>query len=202
MSSSEENEWDEYASSWDNVSSVQQYSQAAFSSLLEELEALGKTLKDMEVLDFGCGTGTLTEKLVHAGCKVTALDTSKGMLDVLRSKAHSGKWADKINVIDDITGTKDTFDLIACSSVCAFLTNYESEVQNLVTMLKPGGVWIQWDWEKEESENSNSSGLSRLQIENSLLSAGLKNIAVKTAFSIPFEGQEMKPLLGRGTKTL
>src|SRR5574337_421365 len=40
----------------------------------------------MDVLDFGCGTGLLTLQLQPLVRRITGVDSSKGMLDVLRSK--------------------------------------------------------------------------------------------------------------------
>ncbi len=43
-------------------------------------------------------------------------------------------------------------------------------------------------------------GLSREEIASALTGAGLSDVAVATAFSVPFEGQAMTPLIGHGRK--
>jgi len=40
----------------------------------------------MDVLDFGCGTGLLTLKLQPAVHFITGVDSSQGMIDVLKAK--------------------------------------------------------------------------------------------------------------------
>jgi predicted TPR repeat methyltransferase len=75
------NEWDEYACDWDTNSDVVQYSENAFRNLTEVIE-----LCDLDILDFGCGTGLLTEKMSPRANRIVALDTSKEMTRVLKNK--------------------------------------------------------------------------------------------------------------------
>jgi len=46
---------------------------------------------DMDVLDFGCGTGLVTLQLQPSVRTITGADSSHGMLDVLRSKIEERK---------------------------------------------------------------------------------------------------------------
>jgi len=46
--------------------------------------------KGMNVLDIGCGTGNFSIKLAKKGCKVTAIDPSKKMLELAREKSARG----------------------------------------------------------------------------------------------------------------
>jgi 2-polyprenyl-3-methyl-5-hydroxy-6-metoxy-1,4-benzoquinol methylase len=46
-------------------------------------------LKGKSVLDLGCGPGFYSEHLVNAGAKVTAIDASSKMVDIVRKKLGS-----------------------------------------------------------------------------------------------------------------
>ena len=50
--------WDDYAIEWDANPSVIEYSNKAFNSLCKFVN-----LQGLSVLDFGCGTGLLAEKV-------------------------------------------------------------------------------------------------------------------------------------------
>ena len=49
-------EWYEYAENWDVDPEVEPYAKNAFSELLDNINFNG-----LSVLDFGCGTGALTQ---------------------------------------------------------------------------------------------------------------------------------------------
>ena len=126
-----DNEWDEYAPSWDRDPGPRAYADAAFGSLLEVVRTSGLSLDAAEVLDFGCGTGLLTEHLVAAGASVLAVDTSPGMLDALTAKIDQHGWT-TVDTAAELPDHPARFDLIVCSSVCGFLDDYPATVAELV----------------------------------------------------------------------
>ncbi len=189
-----ENVWDSHAKDWDQDEAPRAYAKAAFSSLLELMEEGGLTLVGAHVLDFGCGTGLLTEQLVATGATVHAVDTSPAMLDVLKSKVVERQWTGVITSAEPPV-TAQEFDLIVCSSVCSFLDDYPGTVNDLVSLLRPGGLFVQWDWERS---GEDSHGLSKDEITEALRQAGLIDVSVKTAFSILIDDKPMSPLLGHG----
>ena len=188
--------WDDYADGWDDDPAARDYSRAAYASLVDDLARRGRSLDHMRVLDFGCGTGLLTEQLVDQVGAVHAVDTSQKMLAALGAKAERLGWS---NVTASATVPDDaTWDLIACSSVCSFLEDYPGTVVQLVSGLSPGGIFIQWDW--EAASPNDEHGLTRAQINEALAGAGLADIDVRVAFSVPFEDQHMEPLAGSGVR--
>ncbi len=86
------NEWDEVAEDWDGDEAARAYAGAAFASLSEALDSRGVSLAGATAIDFGCGTGLLTEQLVSAGAGVHAIDTSPAMLAVLEQKVATHGW--------------------------------------------------------------------------------------------------------------
>jgi len=188
-------EWDESADGWDGDEATRAYAAGAFSSLVKLIET--RTLDGMRVLDFGCGTGLLTEQLVTAGAShIDAIDTSPAMLTVLDAKVRGQGW-NNVETSHAIPIGSGSFDLVVCSSVLAFIDDYLGTVSGLVAMLKPGGTFVQWDWERVDDD---PHGLSRSEISETLRGAGLDNISVDIGFEADAYGQTMRPLMGVGRR--
>ena len=186
--------WDDEADSWDDDPAVQAYGQAALQSLLE-LDGL--TLEGKRVLDFGCGTGRLTVAMAEQADRVVGLDLSEAMVARLRAKGVPNVVGVAGDLADHDLGP---FDVVTCSSVCAFLPDYPATAKRLVERLVPGGWFVQWDWELDP-EAEEPFGLRRDTIEQSLTAAGLTDVVVRTGFSVPFEGMTMAPLMGVGRRS-
>ncbi len=188
------NEWDEVAQGWDGDEATRAYAGAAFASLLVALESRGVPLAGATAIDFGCGTGLLTEQLVSAGARVHAIDTSHAMLAVLEQKIATHRWLD-VTTGAAIPPTAGGVDVVVCSSVCGFLDDYPGTVVEIVGRMSPGGLFVQWDWERTGGE---SHGLSREEIVGALDRAGLQGVAVDIGFEIEAHGHTMAPLMGSG----
>ncbi len=191
-------EWDEYAATWDDEPAARAYAAAAFSSLVAVLNDRGATLAGADVCDFGCGTGLLTEQFAETVASVDAVDTSAAMRAVLEAKAERRGWH-QVRLDRDIPSTHDSHDLVVCSSVCSFLDDYPGTVRRLAELLRPGGLFVQWDWERHD-EDDDTHGLSRSEVHRALEAAGLVDVHVDTAFEVEIDGQLMAPLIGIGQK--
>lgn len=187
------NEWDESAEGWDGDEATRAYAAGAFASLCALLEPT--SLAGMRVLDFGCGTGLLTEQLAGAA-HVHAVDASPAMLAVLDEKVAEHTWASIVTSLAVPTEPGD-FDLVVCSSVMAFVDDYPATAKQLVELLAPGGRFVQWDWERVDGD---SHGLSRSEITGALDGAGLENVTVDVGFEADAHGQTMRPLMGVGQR--
>ncbi|MEM7285413.1 MAG: methyltransferase domain-containing protein [Actinomycetota bacterium] len=194
-----EDEWAPYASTWDSDPAARLYAQEAFGSLTALLDRTDLGLAGAEVLDFGAGTGLLTERLVDAGAAVVAVDTSAAMIEVLQAKIAERGWTG-VTAGVDLPGPSLRFDLVACSSVCSFLEDYPGAARDLAGRLRPGGLFVQWDWEGAVDEEGETHGLTRAEISDALTGAGLGGVAVETGFSVDYEGETMAPLMGYGTR--
>ncbi len=190
-------DWDASAAEWDQDLAARQYSRAAFASLQEVLAGAQLTLQGAGVIDFGCGTGLLTEQLVEAGAeRVIAVDTSPAMLAVLDAKVLDRGWTG----VATSSGLPDVdigCDLIVCSSVCAFLDDYPGAVVELVDRLRPGGLFVQWDWERAKGDEH---GLTRDEITQALAAADLVEVDVRVGFESDVDGHVMRPLMGVGLR--
>lgn len=87
-----------------------------------------------KALDFGAGTGNITEKLLKLGFEVTAIDISQEMCRILKAKNKTALREGRLrvwNVNFDKTRITDRFDLVACYSVLHHLPDYIGTIRKL-----------------------------------------------------------------------
>jgi ubiquinone/menaquinone biosynthesis C-methylase UbiE len=98
---------------------------------------------DMNVLEFGCGTGSTA--LAHAPYvgQITAIDFSDRMIEVARSKATAAGVTNvqfDIATIEAFTAPNESFDAVLAMSVLHLLDSPEAALAKVFGLLKPGGV--------------------------------------------------------------
>lgn len=191
-------EWDEYADGWDTDDSVKEYASKAFDTLTQAIDIN----HDFCIFDFGCGTGSLTERLSPIVKEVVALDTSPEMIKHLDKKAFSNVTSIADTLSDDLLMAKPslvgTFDLVVASSVCAFLPNYEETLGVISTLLKPSGKFVQWDWLAADEESP--MGMTENKIYSGLESNGFTDIRISKPFSMESEKGSMDVLMAIAQK--
>lgn len=98
------------------------------------------------ILDVGCGTGVLAERLLREGYDVTGADPFAAMLDVMRKRdprlttvhAHG----------QDLPFPDDTFDFTYCVAVMHHVADpkdVHDTLTEMVRVTKPGGLVMVWD---------------------------------------------------------
>ncbi|MBL4594330.1 MAG: methyltransferase domain-containing protein [Flavobacteriales bacterium] len=172
--------WDDYAEDWDANSDVIDYAQKAFDSLCPVID-----LDGLRVLDFGCGTGLLTEKIATLAATVLAIDSSSKMIEVLSDKRLTNVNVLAYDITDKAHGAKPIlaaeFDLIVASSVFSFVPNYEQTLTVLKSLLKPSGLLVQWDWKSTDS--AADLGFTEKAIRDCCSNVGFTLVELNTAFS-------------------
>jgi len=101
----------------------------------------------MRVLDVGCGTGVQLRAYRDAGCEVSCVDLSPGMLDVARRRL--GPEADvREGSGTDIPFPTDAFDLVTISFVLHEVASddRESIVGEVKRVMKPDGGLVVIDF--------------------------------------------------------
>jgi len=76
--------FDKEALIWDSKPEVVQSTQAFYETLKERIPRLTDSSAKLSVLDLGCGTGLVSQRLAECEgvAKVVGVDTSKGMVEV------------------------------------------------------------------------------------------------------------------------
>ena len=155
-------EWNNQAKDWDNEGyGPREYSAAVFPLMCDAIKLDQSAAADLKVLDFGCGSGLLTEKLQPMFGQVVCVDVAEKMVDhVLAKKAKHG-WAnvtavcaavseeflDKHRESDPETFRAGSFDFIMCSSVLTFIPALQRTLRALASLLKPRtGLLVHSDW--------------------------------------------------------
>ena len=100
---------------------------------------------DMEILEFGCGTGSTA--ITHAPFvkHILAIDISSKMIEIAQGKADA-KNVENItfrqSAIDELSVSDQTFDAVLGLSILHLLDNKEDVIAKVRKMLKPGGVFV------------------------------------------------------------
>jgi malonyl-CoA O-methyltransferase len=104
----------------------------------------------LTVADIGCGTGRHTMWLLERGARVTGVDFSMGMLDVLRSKC-SGRALELVehDLGDGVPLASGAFDLVTCCLVIEHLPDLDRIVAELARICRPGGRVVLSDFHPE-----------------------------------------------------
>jgi len=92
-------------------------------------------------MDFGCGSGNLTARLLDLGLEVTAADVSPEFLQAI-GRRFAGRPVSTLRLNGtDLAGVPDAaFDLVAAYSVLHHVPDYLGVLAELVRVLRPGGV--------------------------------------------------------------
>jgi malonyl-CoA O-methyltransferase len=101
-------------------------------------EAVGD-VREMAVLDLGCGTGRHALRLATAGADVTAIDFSEGMLEEARRKAdgHAVRFIAH-DLHQPLPLPDGTFDLVVSGLVLEHIHNLDSFFAEVYRVLRPG----------------------------------------------------------------
>lgn len=97
-----------------------------------------------DVLDIGCGTGSLSELLAAAGHRVTGVDLAPRMIERAQSKLASAGLPGRFFVGDaaaPVTGD-ERFDLVVSRHLVWTLPDPKAALREWVARLRPGGTLL------------------------------------------------------------
>ena len=131
------NEFDQKAKEWD-MNPVHVERSGAIADLL--LKAIHMD-KDMTALEYGAGTGLLSLMLKDRLGKITLMDSSEGMINVIREKISQQGILNLEPVYFDLE--KDTygdeFDFVFTQMVLHHVEDINGILHKFNILLKPGG---------------------------------------------------------------
>ena len=138
---------DQSAKFWDRI--AERYSKRPVADEVAYQKKLQVTREyfrpDMEVLEFGCGTGSTA--ITHAPYvkHIHAIDMSSKMIEIAQAKADAGNIENitfENSNIDDFSLPGQTLDAVLGLSILHLLDNKAEVIARVHKMLKPGGIFV------------------------------------------------------------
>ena len=147
----------------------------------------------MKVADFGCGTGLVSLRLQPLVAFITGIDSSQGMLDILKAKIAEGKLPNiDTRLLDVEKGETLTgeYDLITSSMTLHHMRDPEALLRQLGAALVSGGILAIADLEPDgglfHDDNTGvfHHGFDRVAVRAMFAEAGFDDIRDSRATEI------------------
>jgi 2-polyprenyl-3-methyl-5-hydroxy-6-metoxy-1,4-benzoquinol methylase len=150
--------------------------------------------REMEVLDYGCGTGLLGLYLLPHVASVTGADNSSGMLEVLQGKIVRGGLEHMKTMRLDLEHDAvpgDRYDLIVTNMTLHHMADVEKTLRGFRQLLRPQGMLCLADLNTEPGTFHTAAaavsvhhhGFDRQKLKNLLAKVGFTQAKDSTAVS-------------------
>jgi ubiquinone/menaquinone biosynthesis C-methylase UbiE len=199
MKSEKRRDFDKGSKQWDADLSRVKLADGVAGAIIREVSLS----KDMNVLDFGCGTGLVTLRLQPLVGAITGADSSPGMLAVLEEKIRAQGITNIRTVLADFEkGDRigEKFHLIVCSMTLHHVPDTAALFRLWHEMLLPGGYLCLADLDTEDgSFHSDKTGVFHLgfdreHLKRSLHEIGFSEVRDATATSM------LRDVAGKGKR--
>ncbi len=160
---------------------------------------------EMDVLDFGCGTGLLAFQILPLVQSITGVDSSQGMLDVFNKRINELKL-NKVKALyldldrgDTLSGA---YDLVMSNMTLHHVKELKPLFHQFQSIIVPGGYLCIADLDLDDGLFHDDhtgvfhSGFDRTAMREVFTEAGFENIQDVTATEVmkPIKGGEMSRL--------
>lgn len=187
------NLFDKKADNWDTQSIPQQLSKTIGPAIIENIELR----PDMEVMDFGAGTGLLTSHIAPLVKSVTAVDISAAMLDRLTAKPELKEKVTAFcqDILDKPLDKQ--FDLIISAMAIHHVKATALLLESFARHLKPGAQVALADLDSEDGSfhPPQTQGVFHLGFDREAFSlllkkSGFEDVQFLTAHIIEKDGTD------------
>lgn len=214
------------AAAWDSRPFVHEASQAAARAILSKCSTLN--IKPHQVLEIGCGTGTLSFLVAPHVERIVAVDAAEGMIEVLQQKLErDGAPRNVVPVAilledpedaalppaDDTKpeGARQKFELITSHLVLHHIPDLNAVLKTMLGCLASGGKVMLTDFEdfgpeaKRFHPASKMGGVERHGVNANDMAAlmrdvGFTNVAVEGEWTMPKIVEKHEGEFGEGGK--
>jgi len=138
--------FDEKSKDWDMNNIVRELSSAIGSSIIKHLPLHS----EMDVMDFGAGTGLISSHIVPHVKKITAVDISESMLAELVSKSELKGKVEALCQDIILTPIQKQFDLIMSAMALHHVEHTDKLIQRFSEHLKSGAMIALADLDRED----------------------------------------------------
>lgn len=191
--------FDQEAAKWDQVPGRVKLAQDISRIIPREISLTS----DMNVLDFGCGTGLLTLALQPFVRSITGVDSSQGMLDVFKTKIKEQNLSNvKADYIDLDKGDVliGSYNLIVSSMTLHHIKNINPLLKQFYSILLPSGQLAIADLDLDDGQFHSDNkgvfhfGFDRKELHRMFVETGLRDVRHITAAQIekPVEGDRAR----------
>lgn len=178
--------FDEKAKTWDNDPGKIQRAQSVARSLLKAIPIKSS----MTALEYGCGTGLLSFELLPHLKHITLIDSSNGMIEVLKEKILSRNISNMSPVKADLISMKnfnDQFDLIYTLMALHHISDTKTILKRFHSLLNENNYLVIIDLDKEDgSFHKNGTdvhhGFDRIALKKILTDIGFHPIHDEICF--------------------
>lgn len=199
MLTEERRNFDKDAATWDENPRRVKMTHDIAASIVEHMPLTPQ----MNVLDFGCGTGLLSMELHPHVRSITGMDSSRGMLDAFAAKAVQRSItnistqyfnADERHVL---TGA---YDLIVCSMALHHMPKIQPVLNQFYASTSAGGYLCIADLDPDKGRFHEDhtgvfhDGFERDALSAAFVTAGYKDVQAITATEV------VKPVAGGATE--
>jgi len=181
--------FDQEAAKWDQVPGRVKVAQDIAQCMIRELTLT----PDMDVLDFGCGTGLLTFALQPFVRSITGVDSSRGMLDVFKTKIKEQNLNNiRVNYLDLDNGDvlSGSYHLIVSSMTLHHIKEIGPLLNQFHRVMVPSGSLCIADLDLDDGQfHGNNDGVfhdgfNREDLSRMCMNAGFRGTRVVQASEI------------------
>ena len=191
------NSFDDRAATWDDD-----------PAKVERADAVARAIsgaipldRSMRMLEYGAGTGLVTQALQESIGPVTLADTSQGMREVIEHKIDAGSITNARVWDVDLAiqpPPDERFDLIVTVMTLHHITNVHTVLSAFAGLLEEGGHLCVVDFDKEDgsfhgADFEGHHGFERSTMSSHLASTGFTEIAFRDCGDVA-RGGAMYPL--------
>lgn len=194
------NRFDEKAATWDDdPAKVERAADVA-----RRIEATVALDGSTRLLEYGAGTGLVTQALRHRVGPVTLVDTSAGMRAVMQSKIDAGVipdarvWA--LDLASEAPPSGEGFDLIVTVMTLHHITDLATVLGAFRALLDEGGHLCIADLEREDgsfhgADFDGHHGFDREALSDHLVAAGFRDVRFEDCADLRKDGHDYRVFL-------
>ncbi|MBN2024735.1 MAG: methyltransferase domain-containing protein [Pirellulales bacterium] len=201
MADVDTNHFDQSAATWDKEPRRLELAEAVGKAILRQV----RSTQQMDVLDYGCGTGLLGLFLLPRVRSVAGADSSPGMIRILEDKIRSGGLRGMRAMMLDLERDpvpESRYHLIAANMVAHHVERLDALLAAFHQMLRQGGFLAIADLDEEPgvfhgpeaNGHVHHHGFDRRAFKDHLRRVGFVDVTDATAHVI------RKPIVGGATR--